>query len=105
MAEFRLSSAAQTDFDEITDYLVEVAGRSIAANYGERLRAAVNRVAESPGIGSPRQHLGPETRMTSVDPYLVFYDGGPDSDTVHVLRILHGRRNFTPDLIARGRQP
>jgi plasmid stabilization system protein ParE len=105
MAEFRLSSAAQTDFDEITDYLMEVAGRTIAADYGERLRAAVNRVAESPGIGAPRQHLGPETRLIIVGRYLIFYDGGPDSDTVHVLRILHGSRNITPELIARGRQP
>jgi plasmid stabilization system protein ParE len=105
MAEFRLSRAAQTDFDEVTDYLVEVAGSSIAANYGERLRAAINRVAESPGIGSPRQQFGPETRMTSVGRYLIFYDGGPDADTVHVLRILHGRRNITPQLIARGREP
>ena len=42
--------------------------------------------------------------MTGVDPYVIFYDGGPDSDTVHVLRILHGRRNITAELIARGRQ-
>jgi plasmid stabilization system protein ParE len=27
------------------------------------------------------------------------------SDTVHVLRVLHGRRNITPELIARGREP
>jgi plasmid stabilization system protein ParE len=42
--------------------------------------------------------------MTSVGRYLIFYDGGPDTDTVHVLRILHGRRNITPELIARGRE-
>jgi plasmid stabilization system protein ParE len=105
MAELRLSRAAQTDFDEIIDYLMEVAGGIIAADYGERLRAAINRVAQSPGIGAPRQRLGPETRMTIVGRYLIFYDGGPGSDAVHVLRILHGSRNITPEIIARGRVP
>jgi plasmid stabilization system protein ParE len=42
--------------------------------------------------------------VTSVLPYLIFYDGGPHSETVHVLRILHGRRSITPELIARGRE-
>ena len=40
-----------------------------------------------------------------VKPYLVFYDGGPHSESVHVLRILHGHRNITPELIASGREP
>jgi len=105
MAGVRLSSAAQADFDEIIDYLTGVAGNRVAADYADRLRASVNRIAAFPGIGSPRERMGPETRVTSVDPYLIFYDGGPRSDTVHVLRILHGHRNITPELIARGRQP
>jgi plasmid stabilization system protein ParE len=41
--------------------------------------------------------------VASVDPYLIFYDGGPRSRTVNVLRILHGHRYITPELIARGR--
>lgn len=43
-----------------------------------------------------------ELRLSSAA-LLIFYDGGPYSDTVHELRILHGRRNITPALIARGR--
>jgi plasmid stabilization system protein ParE len=105
MAEVRLSSVAQTDFDEILDYLTQIGGNRVAIDYGDRLRAAVNRLTAFPGIGTPRQSLGAQTRMTSVDPYLIFYDGGPGSETVHVLRILHGHRDITPELIARGRQP
>jgi plasmid stabilization system protein ParE len=41
--------------------------------------------------------------VAGVDPYLIFYDGGPRSRIVNVLRILHGHRNITPELIARGR--
>ena len=105
MAEFRLSTAAQADFNEIIDYLAEVAGNRIAADYAERLREAVNRVAHSSGIGAPRPILGPETRITIVHPYLIFYESGPHSESVHVLRILHGHRNITPELIAHGREP
>ena len=105
MAQVRLSTVAQADFDEILDYLTQAAGTRTAADYAERLRASVNRIAEFPGLGSPRRSLGPQTRATSVDPYLIFYDGGPRSKIVHVLRILHGRRNITPRLIARGRRP
>ena len=50
-----------------------------------------------PGTGTPRSQLGSETRVASVEPYLIFYDGGPQSEVVHVLRILHGHRNITPE--------
>ena len=104
MAQLRVSSAAQGDFDEIVDYLAEAAGRRTAANYADRLRMAINRAAAFPGVGSPRPQLEPQTRVTSVAPYLICYDGGPHSEAVHVLRILHGHRNITPELIARGRE-
>ena len=64
MAEFRLSTAAQADFNEIIDYLADVAGNRVAADYAERLRGSVNLVAEFPGIGAPRSNLGAETRIT-----------------------------------------
>ena len=72
MAQVRLSTVAQADFDEILDYLTQAAGTRTAADYAERLRACVNRIAEFPGLGSPRRRLGPQTRATSVDPYLIF---------------------------------
>ena len=104
MAEVRLSVAARIDFDELIDYLAEAAGAAIAVKYAQRIRAQINLIADFPGVGAPRSKLGATTRMTSVSPYLIFYDGGPTSRTVHVLRILHGHRNITPKLIARGRE-
>lgn len=105
MAEVRLSSAAQADFDAVIDHLADVAGKRVAAEYADRLDAALGRIAEFPGIGATRQHLGAQTRIVVVSPYVIFYDGGPDSPTVDVLRILHGHRHITPELIARGRRP
>ena len=79
--------------------------RGPPALFDSRVKQATDNLAISPGIGSPRPHLGEDTRLIVVKPYLIFYDGGPDSDVVHVLRILHGKRDITPDLVARGREP
>jgi len=104
MARVRLSPAALADFDSIIDHLVEVAGNRTAADYAERIQAALNRLVMFPGLGAPRPRFCRRTRMTSVPPYLIFYDGGPRSRVVEVLRIVHGRRNITPRLVARGRR-
>jgi plasmid stabilization system protein ParE len=104
MAKVRLSIAARLDFDNLIDDLADVAGTATAVKYAERIRAQINLLAHFPGLGAPRSELGPATRMTSVNPYLIFYDGGPGSRTVQVLRILHGRRNITRQSIARGRR-
>jgi plasmid stabilization system protein ParE len=105
MADIRLSRVALADFDSLVEYLVDVAGNPVAADYATRIQAAINRLQVFPGIGSPRPRLGPETRMLVVDPYLVFYDGDPKSELVQVLRILHSHRDITPELIASGRRP
>jgi toxin ParE1/3/4 len=105
MAGVRLSSQARRDLLSTLEYLAEVAGPRIARRYDDGFKRAIENLGTSAGTGSPRPHLGPETRLTIVTPYLIFYDGGPHSDSVHVLRILHGRRNITPELIARGREP
>ena len=104
MAEVRLSRIAQADFDAIVDYLADVAGRRVAVAYAEQLQASLNLLADFPGMGAPREQFGPETRMVSVNPYLIFYDGAAGGATAAVLRILDGRRDITPALIARGRE-
>jgi plasmid stabilization system protein ParE len=104
VAIVRLSKIAQADFDEIVDQLSVVAGKGVAKKYARGFQAAINRLVAFPGLGAPRPELGPETRFVTVDPYLVFYDGSPKSAEVLVLRILHGHRNVTPEVIARGRK-
>lgn len=104
MARPRLSIEARRDFDDIIDYLKAVAGSRVAAKYARNIRAAINRLTDFPGLGTPRPELGDATRVLVVDPYLIFYDGGPDSRAVLVLRILHGRRNIDAEMIAHGRE-
>jgi plasmid stabilization system protein ParE len=103
MAEVKLSPQARLDLLSILEHLTDVAGPQIARKYDTQFKRIVENLGASPGTGSPRAHLGTKTRVTSVDPYLMFYDGGPRSRTVNVLRILHGHRNITPEMIARGR--
>ncbi len=105
MATVRLSSRARLDLLSIVEHLSDVDGARVARKYDDEFKRVVDNLGMSPGIGSPRRHLGPETRVTIVRPYLIFYDGGPRSESVHVLRILLGHRNITPELIARGREP
>jgi plasmid stabilization system protein ParE len=105
MAKVRLSLRARRDLLFVLEHLNDVAGVRAARKYDSNFERTIKRLARFPGLGSPRPHFGPETRMLSVDPYLIFYDGGPKSETVYVLRILHGHRNITPELIARGREP
>jgi toxin ParE1/3/4 len=105
MAIVRLSPQARLDLLSTLEHLAEVAGPRVARKYDDSFKRAIENLSTAAGIGSPRPHLGPETRLTIVTPYLIFYDGGPHSDSVQVLRILHGRRNITPELIARGREP
>ena len=105
MAAVRLSPQARRDLLSIVEHLADVAGPRVARKYDDEFKRITDNLAVTPGIGAPRPHFGTETRVMIVKPYLVFYDGGPHSESVHVLRILHGHRNITPELIASGREP
>ncbi len=69
----------------------------MAERYAADFRAVYRGLAESPAAGPPRPELGPNTRIAIVLPDLVIYDY--NSDEVTVLRVLHGRRNITRDLV------
>jgi plasmid stabilization system protein ParE len=45
--------------------------------------------------------LGAKARIKFVHPYVVIYDHDADVDTAIVLRVLHGRRDITVNLISR----
>lgn len=102
MARVRLAPEARQDFDDILDYLRRMAGPRIADRYADLIVAAVERLSEFSGIGTPRPELGAETRLLVIHPYLLIYDGDQASEEVNVLRILHGSRNITEELIRRG---
>ena len=99
MPFLRISRRAQADFDQIIEYLNDVAGPLVAGKYGRDIQAAINRIAGLPGLGSPRPALGADVRVAIVRPYLIFYEAAPEDGSVFVLRILHGHRDITGEMM------
>jgi toxin ParE1/3/4 len=101
MARLIVSLEAQADISSILAYLRQKAGPAVADRYVDGFDAAMDRLVLFPGTGSPRPELGADARTTMVDPYILIYDFHLDQDIVAVLRVVHGRRNITMELIKR----
>jgi toxin ParE1/3/4 len=99
MAGVTFSPEAVRDLLEIVDYLADVAGQSVARRYNEEFRRAIDNLRDLPASGSPRPEFGVDVRIVIVRPYLVFYEFKAVEDVVYVLRLLHGRRNVTAQLL------
>jgi toxin ParE1/3/4 len=69
----------------------------VATRYAAAFKAAYRRLAAIPAAGPPRPLLGPSTRIAVVLPYIIVYDYADNE--VMVLRVLHGKRNITRNLV------
>jgi toxin ParE1/3/4 len=99
MARVVVSDLAKRDVRRILSDLNEKAGYRVAANYAAEFKNTYRRLADFPASGPPRPELGAHARIAIILPYIVIYDyrdGG-----VTVLRVLHGKRNITRDLLTR----
>ncbi len=101
MTRLVVTADAEADTSEILAYLAREAGHLVAENYGRRFRMTIERLVGMPGTGAPRPALGPNARIAVVYPYALIYDYAREDDTLTLLRILHGRRNVTRDLLSR----
>src|SRR5262245_31043024 len=101
MTRLSVTADAEADLNDIIDFLRNEAGAPVAADYGYKFRASIERFIEYPRLGSPRPALGPDTRIGVVPPYVLIYDFNPDDDTLTLLRVVHGKRNITDRLIGR----
>lgn len=95
MARLSTSPAADADLAEIDAYLAAHAGNDIADQYSEQFKKVFHLLAAQPEIGAPRANLGRSIRINIVAPYNVYSKYDPATDTVRVLRVLHGRRKIT----------
>ncbi len=98
MARVIVTDPARHDLRRILSDLTERAGYRVAERYGAEFKATYRRLSTLPESGSPRPLLGSKIRIALVLPYLVFYEN-MDDGSVTVLRVLHGKRNITRDLI------
>jgi toxin ParE1/3/4 len=101
MTRLIVTAEAEADTRDILAYLEREAGPLIAEKYGRRFRLTLERLLDMPGTGAPRPALGPNVRIAIVYPYILIYDHAPDEDSLALLRILHGRRNISRDLLRR----
>lgn len=99
MTRVILSSAASSDQTEILNDLNSKAGLATATKFRGFFSALYERLADHPAIGAPRQALGHNIRVGIVSPYIIIYRHSADDDTVTVLRIVHGRRRITGELL------
>ena len=99
MKKFRLSAEAAGDLTEIFDYIAE---DSIAA--AQRVRADIHdqlkKLAQTPGMGHRRPDLTSEKLLFwPLYSYLIIYQ--PASNPLHVVAVLHGRRDVRRILVQR----
>jgi toxin ParE1/3/4 len=102
MAQVVVTEYAKRDVREIISDLYRRAGYIVAARYAADFKNVYRDLAQFPNSGPVRPALGPVARIKVVYPYVIVYDC--DEDGVTVLRVQHGRRDITVDLMKR-RQP
>jgi plasmid stabilization system protein ParE len=101
MAKLVVSEDADADLEEVLAYLEREAGPRVAERYGRKIGECMALLAEFPGIGTRRPALGADTRIGIVRPYILIYDYAAATDTLTLLRIVHGKRDITAASIGR----
>jgi toxin ParE1/3/4 len=95
MARVVIASSADADYAEIIADLAVQAGWRMAARFDALFERLYDQLADHPHSGAPRPALGQDIRIGIVTPFVVIYRNDDDSNTVTVLRIVHGRRQIT----------
>lgn len=91
MAIVRLSHLADGDLDAIRDSIARD-NPSAANSVLEELLNTLELLAANPEIGQRRDDLQAGARAMSIRPYVIVYR--PAEDGVHVIRVVHGARDF-----------
>ncbi len=95
MSHYHFTPQAAQDLDDIYDHVAQFNAAS-AARIIQRLQRICRLLAQFPGMGRARDDLRPKMFSFSVESYVIFYEAADDG--IRILRILHGSRNFPPDL-------
>lgn len=91
MKRYQLTPAAEADLGEIFDY-IRRDSPDAARRVLVRVREAMRRLAEFPGIGHVREDLADKSlRFWPVYSYLIVYR--PESRPLQIIRVLHGARD------------
>lgn len=100
MTPFRLTPQAQSDLLAITDYILDNSGAKRAKSVISVIREALEKVAETPGLGHKREDLTDEdVRFWTVFKYYVVYR--PETHPLEVVAIISGWRDVQTELAKR----
>jgi len=92
VTRFRLTPLAESDLEEIVDFIVDASGPQRASAVLAALLAAAERVAERPGMGHVRPDLSDaDVLFWPVYRYLIVYR--TDAVPLEIVRVLHGSRD------------
>jgi toxin ParE1/3/4 len=101
MTKVIIAPEARIDLLTIVAHLAGAAGAATADKWDRKLWKAIDGLVDFPGSGAPRPALGEHARTVTVRPYVVIYEHVRRSEVVHVLRVVHGRRNITMAMLKR----
>lgn len=91
------TAQALADLEQIEEYHADKAGVDIATSLVKRIRDTPEKVIQrNPRAGRARSDLGEGVRTFPALPYMVFYQ--IEKNRIHIIRILHGRRDIRPPL-------
>ena len=99
MAKLIVSLQAQADEAYIIRDLARKAGRPVAEKYTASIDELLVRLIAFPESGAPRPSIGKRVRIGVIWPYVVLSEYTPATDTVTILRIVHGRRKITGKML------
>jgi len=84
---------ARQDLRQVRDYIARDNPKA-AARVAQRIRTAVERLSENPGIGRPGRVIDTRELVVTGTPYLAPYTVS-DNEIV-TLRVLHGAQQWPP---------
>ena len=90
MTPYTIAPQAQTDLDEVWDYVADdsvTAADQLLATFHDKFLL----LSSHPLIGQTRYELRPNLRCFSVGSYVVYYQ--PEEERIRIVRVLHGARD------------
>lgn len=91
---YRLTELAARQRDDIAAFIAEHQSVNVALRFYDALEAALEQLAEFPGLGHVREDLTDRPlKFWSVWSYLVVYD--PQSQPLTIHTVAHGARDVT----------
>ncbi len=89
MRKVRLNALAESDMFAIWDYSFEQWDAEQADKYLDEIDAALHSLAKNPELGVKRDYVRDGYRVLLVNRHAIYYTIA--TDTIHVIRVLHGQ--------------